>query len=223
VGCRSRWARRHVCETREQGVSGAKRESARRLRRLLGEPGIAVSSGSRPMRSLQTGCTVHTRCNMNILILEPCQCNPSHDCPVRVMAVSDVEAPILVEPPKTARIAASTMTANAIDSLSELSVRSINPDLERSFYRRFPKTRESYDRRKEQEVITMISQSKGWKCVGKPCFRRDASTGIVFRKAPPRRQHLTRHITACVPYELSFNVAVSHETSAFRRLNMTNS
>ena len=160
---------------------------------------------------------------MNTLILEPCQCNFSHNCPVRVMVVSDVKAPVLMEPPKPTRNAASTTTANASYSSSELSVRSIDPDLECSFYRRFPKTRESYDRRKEQEVITMISQSKGWKCVGKPCFRRDASTGIVFRKVPPRRQHLTGHITACVPYELSFNVAVSQETSTSRRLDITNS
>lgn len=104
------------------------------------------------------------------------------------------------------------MATGALDAPSTLFVQSTDPDLKRSFYRRFPKTRESYDRRKEEEIVAIVSESTVWKHVGKPCFRRHPSNGIVLRKAPSSKLHPTGHVTVCVPYELSFDVAVSQDT-----------
>lgn len=99
-------------------------------------------------------------------------------------------------------------------------MQSVILDLQQSFYRRFPKTRESYDKEKEREVIGVISTSSEWKRIGKPFFRREAATSIVFRKAPPSRLYPTGRITVCVPYDLSFNVAISQTLSTLhKRLN----
>lgn len=110
-----------------------------------------------------------------------------------------------------------SMTTGAGLSTSALSMQSVVLDLQQSFYIRFPKTRESYDKEKEREVIGIISTSNKWKQIGKPFFRRDATTSIVFRKAPPSRLYPTGRITVCVPYELSFNVAVSQTLSSLHK------
>lgn len=86
---------------------------------------------------------------------------------------------------------------------------SVDPQLKENFWRRFPKTRESYDRLKEQEVLKFVSGSVGWQRMGKPWFRRDAVTGVVFRRSPASRLHPTGRITVCVPYDLAIHVAVS--------------
>lgn len=100
------------------------------------------------------------------------------------------------------------MTTGADILPSAFFVQSVDLDLRQSFYRRFPKTRESYDKQKEEEIVAITSTSRKWQRVGKPFFRRDAATGIVFRRALPSRLYPTGRITVCVPYELSFNVAV---------------
>ena len=110
-----------------------------------------------------------------------------------------------------------SMTTGAGLSTSALSMQSVVLDLQQSFYRRFPKTRESYDKNKEREVIGIVSTSSEWKQIGKPFFRRDATTSIVFRKAPPSRLFPMGRITVCVPYELSFNVAVSQTLSSLHK------
>jgi hypothetical protein len=83
-----------------------------------------------------------------------------------------------------------------------LSLHSVDAHLRQSFSRRFPTSRESYARSKEREVLATFSQGADWQRVGKPYFRRDVVTGIVFRRAPAGR------ITVCVPYEVTFHVAV---------------
>lgn len=100
------------------------------------------------------------------------------------------------------------MTAPANRSSSTVSLHSVDPHLRRSFYRRFPTTRESYNRSKEQEVLATISGSTDWQRVGKPYFRHDVITGIVFRGAPASRLSPACRITVCVPYEVAFHVAV---------------
>ena len=101
------------------------------------------------------------------------------------------------------------MTTGTIHLPSRFTMQSVDPHLEQSFYRRFPKTRESYDSGKERETLVTLSGSTDWKRIGRPSFRRDALTGIVLRKAQPSRLYPMGRVTACVPYELSFNVAVS--------------
>lgn len=103
------------------------------------------------------------------------------------------------------------MVTSASHWPSTLFLQSVDPDLKRSFHGRFTKTRESYDMLKEREVTTVVAESSGWKRLGKPSFRRDVHTGIVFRRAPPSRLHPAGRITICVPHELSFDVAVSHD------------
>jgi hypothetical protein len=100
------------------------------------------------------------------------------------------------------------MTTPANGASSTLSLHSVDPHARRSFFRRFPATRESYGRSKEQEVLATVSGSADWQRVGKPYFRRDVVTGIVFRRAPASRLHPAGHITVCVPYEVAFLVAV---------------
>ena len=100
------------------------------------------------------------------------------------------------------------MTAPANRSSSTVSLHSVDPHLMRSFYRRFLTTRESYNRTKEQEVLATISGSTDWQRVGKPYFRQDVVTGIVFRRAPASRSFPAGRITVCVPYEVTFHVAV---------------
>ena len=115
----------------------------------------------------------------------------------------------------TCGLVALLMTTDLIHSFPPISIRSTNPYLEQSFYRRFPITRESYDKKKEREVLALISGNSDWKRVGRPFFRRDDLTGIVLRRAPPSRLFPKGRITACVPYELSFNVAVNHGLFVF--------
>lgn len=112
-------------------------------------------------------------------------------------------------------LAIPVMTSGTIHLPSTVSVQTVDPHLEGSFYRRFPRTRESYDKKKGREVLAVVSKSTDWKRIGRPYFRRDAVTGIVFRKAPSSRLYPTGRTTACVPYELSFNVAVSHKLFMF--------
>lgn len=75
--------------------------------------------------------------------------------------------------------------------------------------RLFPKTRESYDIGKQHEVLKEVTGSSNWKRLGKPWFRQDAVTGIVYRKSPPSQSSPTGRITVCVPYEHELDVAVS--------------
>lgn len=100
------------------------------------------------------------------------------------------------------------MTTSANSSFSTLSLLSTDPHLRRSFLRRFPTTRESYGRPREREVLAIISGSTAWRRVGKPYFRHDVITGIVFRGAPASRLSSACRITVCVPYEVAFHVAV---------------
>lgn len=109
------------------------------------------------------------------------------------------------------------MTTGTTRSPSTFLVQSVDPHLERGFYRRFPRTRESYDKQKEREVLAVLSESTDWKRIGRPCFRRNAPSGIVLRKAQPSRLYPTGRTTACVPYELSFNVAVSYRLCICQR------
>jgi hypothetical protein len=102
----------------------------------------------------------------------------------------------------------TVMTAPANSASSDLFVYSVDPHLRRSFSRRFPTTRESYGRSKEQQVLAAVSRSTDWQRVGKPYFRRDVVTGIVFRRAPASRLLPAGRITVCVPYEVAFHVAV---------------
>jgi hypothetical protein len=100
------------------------------------------------------------------------------------------------------------MTTPDNSSFSTLSLLSTDPHLRRSFLRRFPTTRESYGRPREREVLATISGSTAWRRVGKPYFRHDVITGIVFREAPASRLSPACRITVCVPYEVAFHVAV---------------
>jgi len=110
----------------------------------------------------------------------------------------------------TCGLVALLMTTGTIHSFPPILMQSTIPCLEQSFYKRFPTTRESYDKKKEREVLALISDNSGWKRVGRPVFRRDNLTGIVLRRAPSSRLFPKGRITACVPYKLSFNVAVNH-------------
>jgi hypothetical protein len=100
------------------------------------------------------------------------------------------------------------MSTPANSSFSTSSLLSTHPHSRRSFLRRFPTTRESYGRPKEREVLATISGSTAWRRVGKPYFRQDVVTGIVFRRAPASRLSPVCRITVCVPYEVTFHVAV---------------
>lgn len=101
------------------------------------------------------------------------------------------------------------MTAAVISPHTAASLKSGDRQLKQKFSRRFPRTREFYDGRKEQEVVAIVSGSTDWKRVGKPWFRQDAVTGIVFRRAPASRLYPTGRITVCVPREVAFHVTVS--------------
>ena len=100
------------------------------------------------------------------------------------------------------------MTTPADSACSTWSLQSIDPHLRRSFFKRFPTTRESFSGVKKEEIFALISGNTDWKRVGKPYFRQDVDTGIVFRRAPASRLFPTGRITVCVPYEAAFHVAV---------------
>jgi hypothetical protein len=158
------------------------------------------------VRTLHTGCTPHTGCVANA-------------CPtasvlrsIHYSAISTSEHSHLVHLHLSLRCinrgSPTVMTAPANIAPSDLFMYSVDPHLRRSFSRRFPTTRESYGRSKEQQVLAAVSRSTDWQRVGKPYFRRDVVTGIVFRRAPASRLLPAGRITVCVPYEVAFHVAV---------------
>ncbi|KAI7722753.1 hypothetical protein KC353_g225 [Hortaea werneckii] len=100
----------------------------------------------------------------------------------------------------------SDVPANFAESLVT-SFNATNPRVQRDFWRLFPKTRESYDIEKQQEVLKEVSGSSDWKRLGKPWFRQDAETGLVYRKSLPTRSRPTGRITVCVPYKHEFDIA----------------
>lgn len=109
----------------------------------------------------------------------------------------------------------SDVPANFAESLVT-SFNATNPRVQRDFWRLFPKTRESYDIEKQQEVLKEVSGSSDWKRLGKPWFRQDAETGLVYRKSLPTRSRPTGRITVCVPYKHEFDIAVSQGRFLYR-------
>lgn len=113
-------------------------------------------------------------------------------------------------------------TENSIYSMSQItpsipakyfeslvtSFNATDSGVRRDFLRLFPRTRESYDTGKQQEVLEELLSYCNWKRLGKPWFRQDAGTGIVYRKSPPSQSRPMGRITVCVPYEHEFDIAV---------------
>ena len=104
----------------------------------------------------------------------------------------------------------SSVLANGTQSFV-ISFNATDAGVRRDFWRLFPKTRESYDIEKQQEVLKELLGSNNWKRLSKPWFRQDAVTGLVYRKSPGSQSKPMGRITVCVPYEHEFDIAVSQE------------
>jgi hypothetical protein len=84
-------------------------------------------------------------------------------------------------------------------------------DLPTTFYNQFRESRESFGISREREVLDILDGSSGWKRLNKPWFKRGSRTGVIYRRSPATRLAPDGRITVCVPYKLTFVVAVSQD------------
>ena len=85
-----------------------------------------------------------------------------------------------------------------------------DPCLPTTFYSHFRESRESFGVSRERQVLGLLEGNSGWKRLGKPWFKRDSLTEIIYRRSPTTRRCPDGRTTVCIPYRLAFIVAVSH-------------
>jgi hypothetical protein len=110
---------------------------------------------------------------------------------------------------RTEQISATVETMSISRFPSYLS--SHDPDLPTAFYNRFRESRESFGVSRERQVLDLLGGDMGWKRLNKPWFKRDSLTEVIYRRSPTTRLSPNGRVTVCIPYRLTFVVAVSHD------------
>lgn len=71
--------------------------------------------------------------------------------------------------------------------------------LDKYFYSEFPSKRQSYTKTVAQHFTKHLAGNEAWQRIGKPSYKYDAKTQIVYRKA-----HQSHRVTVCIPYMMAF-------------------
>jgi hypothetical protein len=110
---------------------------------------------------------------------------------------------------RTERISATveTMTISRCPSY----LHSHDPDLPIAFYNHFRESRESFGVSRERQVLDLLGGDMGWKRLNKPWFKRNSLTEVIYRRSPTTRLSPNGRVTVCIPYRLTFVIAVSHD------------